>query len=275
MAGDWIKLHRKAIESRAFADDWLWRLWTWCLLRATWKPCWCSKEDRQLLPGQFVTGRHQAAGELGVSGSKWYRGMHTLQEWEQLRLEVNSIGTVVTICNWDTYQSDDAESEQPVNSRWTASEQPVNTIEEGKEREEGKDTPFPLFETNTPKPKAKAPEPLAFPDPLDVPDFHEAWQRWEKHRREIKHPLTPSMRKTQLKTLASWGLRRAIACIDHTIFKGWQGLREPDATDRNGRAAVTVPRLPPPPARPEVVGDQQTWRARLTAGVGVLPGGGE
>ena len=52
--------------------------------------------------------------------------MLKLQEWRQIKLEVNSRFTHVTVCNWDTYQKGDFESEQPVNSQRTAGEQPVN-----------------------------------------------------------------------------------------------------------------------------------------------------
>lgn len=91
------------------------------------------------------------------------------------------------------------------------------------------------------RPRAKRPPkppeaPPALPPPLDTPGFAEAWGRWERHRREIGHPLKPSMRESQLKTFAEWGEARATAAIDFTIFKGWQGLKEPDGPSGNGHA---------------------------------------
>lgn len=144
MVGDWLRLHRKSLDSRAFSDDWLWRLWCWCLLKAGWKTQW--KHGRELLPGQFATGRNLASEQLKVSPSKWYRGMHLLQEWGQIQLEVNNHFTVVTICNWQSYQPAEEEEwtadEQPADNQRTAGEQPVNTPsllgEEGKKGKKGK-----------------------------------------------------------------------------------------------------------------------------------------
>lgn len=75
------------------------------------------------------------------------------------------------------------------------------------------------------------------PPLLDTPEFREAWQSWIVHRSEIKKKLTPSSAARQLKMLAKIGLTRAIACIEHTIEKGWTGLREPEADQgsRNSR----------------------------------------
>jgi hypothetical protein len=71
-------------------------------------------------------------------------------------------------------------------------------------------------------------EETPLPPALDATDFKEAWLAWESHRKEIKHPLKPTMVRAQLNMLAEMGRARAIACIQHTIQKGWQGLREPD-----------------------------------------------
>ena len=62
--------------------------------------------------------------------------------------------------------------------------------------------------------------------PFESHEFAEAWHRWTKYRKEIKKPITPTMTESQLKNLAAMGEGRAIAMIENTISKGWQGLRE-------------------------------------------------
>ncbi len=138
MAGDWIKLHRKCLDSRVWnGDEFVWKLWCWCLVRASWKGDW--KHSRKVESGQFVTGRHEAAEQLNCSPSKWYRGMRKLQDWGQIRMEANSKFTVVSVLNWSVYQGQDATartaSEQQVNSEWTASEQRVNTLKKERKKE--------------------------------------------------------------------------------------------------------------------------------------------
>lgn len=69
---------------------------------------------------------------------------------------------------------------------------------------------------------------------LSTDAFADAWRAWLQHRREIKKPIVPGSQteREQLKTLETWGEARAIAAIRYTIFKGWQGLREPDPNDK-------------------------------------------
>jgi len=65
---------------------------------------------------------------------------------------------------------------------------------------------------------------------LNTPQFTEAWANWEKHRKEIRKPLTRQSVKMQMRDFERWGVDRAIAAIEHTIKKGWQGIREPEQT---------------------------------------------
>lgn len=78
-----------------------------------------------------------------------------------------------------------------------------------------------------------------FPSSLQTPRFAAAWADWECHRREIKKELKPTQTKKQLLWLASLGHDLAVRTIEHTIEKGWQGLRVPE-----GVAVATKPRFP-------------------------------
>ena len=90
--------------------------------------------------------------------------------------------------------------------------------------------------------RLKQPEPeieTEIPESIDTPEFRAAWSLWEAHRRDIKKPLTPTSVRQQLKSLSALGLSRAIASIEHTIEKGWIGLREPESNNRQTGAATT------------------------------------
>lgn len=86
------------------------------------------------------------------------------------------------------------------------------------------------------KNKKKTPLPPSLPDVLNTPEFCAAWESWQKHRREIKKPLTPEQAGKQLQQFVLWGASRSVAAINHTITKGWQGIREPDVDQGNGRS---------------------------------------
>jgi hypothetical protein len=86
---------------------------------------------------------------------------------------------------------------------------------------------------NTPHspPRGKREKPATYqftladiPPELGTNDFRRAWANWILHRREIKKPITATSAKSQLKWCAAQGERQAVAAIEYTIRKGWQGL---------------------------------------------------
>jgi hypothetical protein len=83
--------------------------------------------------------------------------------------------------------------------------------------------------------------------PFSSEAFKGAWTDWVAFRKEIKKPVTPTMAKAQLRQLGSLNERRAIAMIEHTIGKGWQGLRE-----QEGAAEM----YPEPQERSEEIGEE-------------------
>jgi hypothetical protein len=81
------------------------------------------------------------------------------------------------------------------------------------------------------KRKSSIPKPIPIPKELQSPDFVTVWDQWIQHRQEIRKPLTPTSTSQQLNKLVCWGPSRAIAALQHTIANGWQGIREPEATN--------------------------------------------
>jgi hypothetical protein len=144
--GDWIKLHRRMLDSEVFYDPWLCKLWIWCLLRASYT----RREvfGMMIEPGQFVTGRISAAEELDASPSRVYRGFQTLQDLGCIKLDPDNKRTTITVCNWRTYQLEAPEINPQVNSQRTAGDtasgqpviQPADTNKKGirKEWKKGK-----------------------------------------------------------------------------------------------------------------------------------------
>ncbi len=77
--------------------------------------------------------------------------------------------------------------------------------------------------------KRAPPKPLPeLPESLATSAMRSAWDKWLAYRRELHKPVTPTGAAQALKEFAQWGERRAVAAIEYTILKGWQGLREPD-----------------------------------------------
>jgi hypothetical protein len=138
----WIRLYRKIIDSAVFQDAGLFKLWILSLLRANHRDNWV-KIDGLLKPievkrGQFITGRfslHDAfypkKSETDKSPYTIWRWLETLQSLGYLHIKTSNKFTLITIVNYEKYQSDVSENaqqnEQQVSSRRAAGEQHVST----------------------------------------------------------------------------------------------------------------------------------------------------
>lgn len=121
MAGDWVKIYRSMMDSAVWGDEWLVKLWIWCLLKANHTPG--NFLGIQIDRGQFVTGRLQGADELRVTQSRWYRGMCRLEQLGQITTEANNRFTIVTVCKYKLYQEGNGDER-------TTNEQPKRHLDE-------------------------------------------------------------------------------------------------------------------------------------------------
>lgn len=130
---DWIKLHRSVLESYAFANPISFKMWAWMLLKANYKESYIPLKigkgvtSIKVERGQFIFGRFKAEEELNLDGSMIYRQLKKFEDLEQIKVESNSQYSLITICNYDSYQSKIDKNEQPTNNQRTANEQPTNS----------------------------------------------------------------------------------------------------------------------------------------------------
>ena len=62
--------------------------------------------------------------------------------------------------------------------------------------------------------------------PFNSEIFKKTWNKWEQHRKEIKHKLTPETTTSQLKRLGKESEDVAVKIIEQSIENGWTGLFE-------------------------------------------------
>ena len=127
----WIKLHRQATESAVFSDAWAWQLFCWCLLKANHKPLpW---RGRVIPRGSFATGRLSAAEQLGVSESKFRRGLEKLKLFGVITTQATNKYTVVRVEKYESFQKrDDETDQQAANNRPSSDQQPTTNKNEKK-----------------------------------------------------------------------------------------------------------------------------------------------
>lgn len=159
----WIKSYRKLIESEVFKNPELLQLWIYCLHRANSRPQWVPiKTGRgttqvKVEKGQFIFGSRQVAEDLKQSKSSIHRRLVLLEKMQNVGRQVEQHYTVVTICNWESYQPYTISSGTP--SGTASGQHRDKTIREEKEKKK-KERPkataeFELFWEKFPNKKKK------------------------------------------------------------------------------------------------------------------------
>ena len=121
----WIKLHRRFLEWEWYDDANTLRLFLHCLLKANHKDK--SYRGTLIKRSTFVTSLEILAFELNMSVQNIRTSLGKLEKTGEINRQSNRIGTLITVCNYDTYQSEDTESNKPTNKEVTDDQHTINT----------------------------------------------------------------------------------------------------------------------------------------------------
>ena len=148
----WITIHRKITKWGWYSDPIVSRVFIHLLLTAnhatrTWK-------GQQIERGQVVVGRKQLAIDLGISEQQVRTAINKLKSTSELTSRSTNKYSIVTLVNYDNYQSSNQQNNQQANQPST-NNQPQTTIKQlNKNTLCAKD--FQLFWFEYPKKKDKA-----------------------------------------------------------------------------------------------------------------------
>lgn len=118
MMDGWVKLHRRIISHDVFQDPVLLKVFIWCMLKATHVERSVSTKTGagattiKLLPGQLLFGRSAAARALDLPLSTVRRKIERLRNLQILTLKVGTHFSIISIVNWNSYQSSSLKDEQ-------------------------------------------------------------------------------------------------------------------------------------------------------------------
>lgn len=151
MQRGYVKLWRKSIDGGWLSNHKLWAFWCWCLMKATHKEFDLVVGYKQvhLMPGEFVFGLRKAAKELKISVQSIRTLLEFLKKTQNLTIKSTHLFSIITIINWDTYQSQENEINTPINTRVTHCQHTGNNKQECKELKnvknniEGDESPHP------------------------------------------------------------------------------------------------------------------------------------
>ena len=127
MNDGWIKLHRSILKWEWWDDCNVRSLFIYCLLMANHTDTQWHGET--VSAGTFITSRDALAKGTGLTEQQVRTAIKKLTNTGEITSKATSKYTIITICNYSIYQSDDIEeqpSEQPTNNQRITNEQPTN-----------------------------------------------------------------------------------------------------------------------------------------------------
>ncbi len=155
MQDGYIKLYRSLLDSQAFQNEGLLKVWIWCLVRANYKERWLPVQvgkgfsEVHLMPGQFLFGRETASKELKMNPSSVRNRIEKLKSMGNLDIKPDSHFSIITVINWDKYQSNEFEEGQaegqPEDRQRTGKGQAKDTDKKDKKEKKGKKTIKPMI----------------------------------------------------------------------------------------------------------------------------------
>lgn len=144
----WIKLHRSIKEWEWYGDINVRLTFLHCLISANYED---KKWQGVLIKrGSFVTGRDVLASEIGISVRQVRTALTKLKSTSDLTTKTTSKGTLVTVMNYNKFQSKDDEATSGTTSTLTGerpeNDQQTTTTKKDKNiriKEESKEAPAP------------------------------------------------------------------------------------------------------------------------------------
>ncbi len=125
----WLKIYRKFTQWEWYQRSEMVHLFLHLLISANHKPR--KWQGVQINTGQLITGRLKLAAETGLSERQIRTCLTNLKKSGEIFIKTTNRYSVITICNYDTYQSkeevSDQQSDQQTTSKRPADDQQSTT----------------------------------------------------------------------------------------------------------------------------------------------------
>lgn len=143
----WIKLHRKLVDWKYYKNSEILHVFIHLVLSANHKEGY-TKDGTKILRGQLMTSNKALSEKTGLDESKVFRIVEKLKIEEQIEKRSNRQNTIITIVNYDDYQSDEERTAERVKNGCRTSEERVKTNKNNNnnknEKKRGESEPSPL-----------------------------------------------------------------------------------------------------------------------------------
>lgn len=212
----YIRLHRTLTGWRWYKDGNVLRLWLHLLLNANYAPS--DFQDRVIGRGEQVTSLKALSESTGLSIQEVRTALGKLKRTGEILVNSNRHFTIVSILNYDKFQSDSADKQQTVNTQSTNKQQTVNSQSTTSEKEKkAKNTIPPCI------PPTSSAEEIPFSGALG--DAVRDWLAYKAERRESYKPTGLKSLFSQIeRNVSAYGEDAVCDCIRLSMSNGWRGI---------------------------------------------------
>ena len=222
-----VTIHRKIVEWEWYSDANVFRVFTHLILTANWEP----KKWQGILVerGQKITSIQHIAEETGLTPQSVRTAISKLKLTGELTSQSTNKYTIVTLTNYDFYQTMENEVTSKITSNLTNEQQTNNkrvttTKQLNKETIKTINKDHVATSCDASVKKEKSVNEVEIPTNLNTPEFLQAWKEWQSYRRQARKTLTEFTIRKQLGFLSSIGVTDAVISINESIKNGYTGL---------------------------------------------------
>lgn len=123
MRSGWVKFYVQTLDNPVWQrDPFAWRVFEYLLLRAY--------DDKTQPLGKLVTSRYQIAEAIGGNHNTVFKALNRLVFNEMITIAATNKRSVISICNWEKYQSN---GNQSSNNKVTTKQQQSNSLYNNKD----------------------------------------------------------------------------------------------------------------------------------------------
>jgi hypothetical protein len=214
----YISIHRKIKESWIFDNSDYLKAWIVILMEVN------HSDKKVLIEGELIEcNRGESVNSMqtwsDVFGKRWTRQkVRTFFKLLEKDEKVNQQGlrktTKLSVCNYDTYQSNQPRDNQQVNQQPTNSQptdnQQITTNNNVNNNNNGITKPVELKF-----------DPKKYADNIEWID-NNLWIEWIDHKKKVKGAITERALKANVKTLESFGKENSYFNIEKALEKNWK-----------------------------------------------------
>ena len=113
----WIKIHRKILDNLIICkDSETFSIWLYLLLNATHQETSAIFKGKKIIlkSGQLITGILSISKKLTINQNKVQRTLKCFETDKQIEQQTSNQNRLITILNWDKYQSTDKQNDKQV-----------------------------------------------------------------------------------------------------------------------------------------------------------------